>query len=565
MSRRVAVLTASPLSHEFRRALDDSTAGSPLYVNLADLRRLPLREALERLRRLRGTDFLLPLESPDARAIVPVLEGVAAFARARSLQLVSPDLERVDVPRSHLLRSLPALLRASADGQVARRRNSRELRRLLATPRRSAAATRGGRVVYLNGNLWLGLKAGGSIGHVAGVVNGLRDLGREVTLASVVEPLGVREDVEVHALAAPEVFGLPIEVNAYRFQRSMARAVAPLGAAANPSFVYQRLSIANYVGVLASRAWGVPLVLEYNGSEVWVARNWGRALRYENDAHAAEEAALRHAHAVVTISEALRDELVDRGVEKERIVWYPNCVDPELFDPARFTAQQREELRARYGIAPEALVVGFIGTFGQWHGVEVLARTIAGLARDARDWLAERRLHFLLVGDGLRMAEVRRELQNAAAPFVTLTGLVPQGDAPLHLAAADLLVSPHVANADGSRFFGSPTKLFEYMAMQKPIVASDLDQIGEVLRPALDAGDLPTAPPEPEDDRLAVLCAPGDEAQLAEGIRFLADHASWRECLGRNARARVLDRYTWRHHVTTILDRVEELSSGAGR
>jgi glycosyltransferase involved in cell wall biosynthesis len=560
MSRRVAVLTAGPLSHEFRAALAGFGGEAPQYVNLADLRRLPLRQALAQLRGLRGTDFLLPLESPDAHAIVPVLEGVAAFARARSLQLVSPDLERVSVPRSHLLRSLPALARASVEGQVARRRNARELRRLLAAPRRSAAPSPGGRVVYLNGNLWLGLKAGGSIGHVAGVVNGLRDLGRQVTLASVVEPLGVRADVDVHPLAPPHVFGLPIEVNAYRFQRSMARAVAPLGAATDPSFVYQRLSIANYAGVLASRAWGVPFVLEYNGSEVWVARHWGRALRYEADARAAEEAALRHAHAVVTVSEALRDDLLERGVEEARIVWYPNCVDPEVFDPARFTPEQRDELRARYGIPADALVVGFIGTFGQWHGVEVLARAIARLAREERARLVDRKLHFLLVGDGIRMASVRRELEGPAAGFVTLTGLVPQADAALHLAAADVLASPHVANADGSPFFGSPTKLFEYMAMEKAIVASDLDQIGDVLHPALDLRAVPDAPPGPQDDRLAVLTTPGDEAQLAEAIRFLAEQPAWRTSLGRNARARVLERYTWRHHVTKILERLEDLA-----
>ncbi len=58
-----------------------------------------------------------------------------------------------------------------------------------------------------------------------------------------------------------------------------------------------------------------------------------------------------------------------------------------------------------------------------------------------------------------------------------------QSEAPTYLAISDIVVSPTVPNPDGSPFFGSPTKLFEYMAMGKPIVASDLDQIGEVLTP----------------------------------------------------------------------------------
>src|SRR5207237_125725 len=80
--------------------------------------------------------------------------------------------------------------------------------------------------------------------------------------------------------------------------------------------------------------------------------------------------------------------------------------------------------------------------------------------------------------------------------------LVPQDDGPEHLAAADLLVSPHVTNPDGTPFFGSPTKLFEYMAMGRPIVASDLEQIGQTL----------------EHGRTAWLVPPGDVEALADAM-----------------------------------------------
>src|SRR5262249_24315015 len=151
-------------------------------------------------------------------------------------------------------------------------------------------------------------------------------------------------------------------------------------------------------------------------------------------------------------------------------------------------------------------VVGFIGTFGPWHGAAVLTDAFGRLLEsrpDLRD-----RVRLLMIGDGVRMADVRAALaRRGVASTCVLTGLVPQADGPRYLAACDILASPHVPNADGTPFFGSPTKLFEYMAMGKGIVASDLDQIGEIL----------------EHGRAALMVVPGDAGDLARGLAALID------------------------------------------
>ena len=121
------------------------------------------------------------------------------------------------------------------------------------------------------------------------------------------------------------------------------------------------------------------------------------------------------------------------------------------------------------------------------------------------------------------------------------------------------MLSPHLANADGSRFFGSPTKLFEYMAMGKAIVASDLDQIGHVLRNSLHAGDLPAGDPTENDSRLAVLFPPGSVPSLVDSIIFAVNRPLWRRVLARNARAEALAKYTWAHHVSAILNALGSL------
>src|SRR5262249_34844798 len=158
----------------------------------------------------------------------------------------------------------------------------------------------------------------------------------------------------------------------------------------------------------------------------------------------------------------------------------------------------------------------------------------------------------------LLMPQVRTVLESARATrFVTLTGLVEQHEAPRYLAACDVLLSPHVPNADGSRFFGSPTKLFEYMAMSRAIVASDLDQIGQVLQRSFRADALPpSCDARTVGDRVAVLLEPGNRRQLIESIRYLVERPECREALGHNARKEVLARYTWDRNVAELMERL---------
>jgi glycosyltransferase involved in cell wall biosynthesis len=551
-------LTGSPLSRDYQQRLEELIGATPEYVRLSELRGLPLPQMLRELRTLRGERLLIPIEDDSSRAILPVLRGVAALTPTRRIDVVYPDFRIEPVYRSQIGGFFLSLASASLDARRQVQECRREMQHLKEAPRIKARLCESRHVLYANANLWFGVKAGGSVGHIAGVVNSLARRGYHVDYAAASPPYKPEANVTYHALQVPEVFGVPFELNYYRFGRDVVRQLAELAGEPPRAFVYQRMSIMNYSGVVLSRIAKIPLVLEYNGSEVWVAKNWGRPLRDPELAELAEEVSLKHAHLVVTISDVLRDELIERGVPAERIVTYPNCIDPQIFDPQRFSETENLELRARYNIAPDAVVGTFVGTFGQWHGVEVLAAAIRQLIDDDAEWLRRHKVHFLLVGDGLNMPKVREILEgDKYAPFHTLTGLVPQDQAPSHLAVSDFLLSPHAPNADGSRFFGSPTKLFEYMAMGKGIVASDLDQIGEVLSPSLAVGQLPPGG-EPDavntSDAVAVLCRPGDVEELARGIRFVVEHPDWRRKLGENARGKALAHYTWDHHVAAILE-----------
>lgn len=564
MNRTVALLPYPP-SAGLREQLEAELGAEPEYVNLAEIGRLRSFETVLSLRKYKGRPAVVVVEDEASVAAIPILHAVATAAGASRVELFQPGVGRRRLRVGELVVGVVGTVAVSAGwALVSRRRIERMLDRLVAAPRRELVGADTRRMLYLNSNLWFGLKAGGSVAHVAGVVNGFVEHGYDVDLFGPGEAPLVDPAVRVHRLRAPTPLAVSQEVNVQRFQR---RAIADVVRHGTPpyAFLYQRSSIGSYAGVVASRRLGAPLVLEYNGSEVWTAKRWGRGLRYEEIALRAEEASLRHAALVVTVSDVLRDELLERGVPPERVVAHPNGVDPERYTPSLLDADERTELRERHGIVANALVAGFIGTFGQWHGVDVLARAIVRLADESPALLEQHRLHFLLVGDGLRMTEVGEILRDRrGAQHVTLTGLVPQTEGARYLAASDILLSPHVPNPDGSRFFGSPTKLFEYMATGRAIVASELEQIGDVLQPGLRVGDLPVGPPMSDAPELAVLAKPGDVAELATAIRWIVEQPAWRERLAANARARVLERYTWRHHVDAVLDRLEQPGAGYG-
>lgn len=558
-----AAFIGLPLTDGWRRRFEAQLGQAPRYLSLQELKRLSFPQMLRALREIKVDRLFILQESAGLAALLPAFLCLSALVRCRQVVLVTPDQTQLPISRWSAVSSLASVLSASLDGQWSVRRGRQQADRLLQEPRRNAALTDAPGILYLKSDLWLGVAAGGSVGHVAGVINSLIDRGLAVDYAAVEPPLMTSSTVRYLPVAPPHSYGLPMELNPYRFQTMFTDAVRrqlPSDALSRYRCIYQRMSLCNLSGVMLSRELGVPLILEYNGSEIWCSKNWGRDLRHGAAALAMEDACLKHAHLVITVSDVLRDELIERGVEPERAISHPNGINPSVFNPERFTPADVASFKQKWNVPPDAAIVGFVGTFGPWHGVEKLAEAIRQLAERQPEWMKTHPVHFLIVGDGLGMPTVKQLLSDPrCTSLATLTGLLPQAEAPLAVAACDLMVSPHVHNPDGSRFFGSPTKMFEYLAMGKAVVASDLEQIGEVLAHSLRVGSLPQAGPKPDESRLAVLTAPGDVAGLISGVRFLVEQPAWRRVLGENSRREALAKYTWDRHVDAILNGLERV------
>jgi glycosyltransferase involved in cell wall biosynthesis len=383
------------------------------------------------------------------------------------------------------------------------------------------------RIVYLRATSGPGTQAGGAASHLRGVVKALINLGAEVSLISNDAIAGLDQSDTSLTIIEPKSTGETRALFDIQSNMVFTRAALPLIARENPDFIYQRYARFSWSGVAATLRTSRPLFLEYNGSEVWVGRHWDRVGRLNLLARF-ELLNLAAAARVFVVSEVERRNLESSGIAADKIIVNPNGVDTEVFRPGVGGGDVRREL----GVSPDDVLVGFVSTFGPWHGALTLAEAIKTIPTKSS-------VRFLLVGSGVLHGEVEQLLRSESETGrVIFTGAIAHERVPAMLDACDLLVAPHVPLADGSAFFGSPTKLFEYMAMGKGIVASQLGQIGDVLK----------------HEETALLVEPGDAGALKEAIVRLVESPELREHLGREAREIAVRSYTWKHNAQRVLD-----------
>jgi glycosyltransferase involved in cell wall biosynthesis len=373
-------------------------------------------------------------------------------------------------------------------------------------------------------------QVGGPVTHMAGILGGFKKLGFRVGLLTMVpappQLAAIADDVEV-VEPLPRAARLTGEVTAIAANRAARAAGERLIARVRPRLIYQRhMAFATYGMDLAQSA-GVPLVLEWNKSEAWVYRHW-RDLPLKRVfsplVAAMERQVVRSSRVVAAVSTHAADEARAAGASPSAVLVLPNAVDVGAIDRATATEGG--------GDVQDGGAIGWVGTFDPWHGAEVLVRALAELDDD---------VDAVFVGDGAGRSDceaLARDL--GVAERIRFTGTVPHAEAVRILDRCRLLVSPHVPMKERP-FFGSPTKIFEYMAIGRPIVASRLEQIGEVL----------------DDDRTAVLVVPGDVDDLARGIETVLALPDGGRGIGQAARRDAERHHTWAARVEVILDTLD--------
>jgi glycosyltransferase involved in cell wall biosynthesis/ubiquinone/menaquinone biosynthesis C-methylase UbiE len=401
-----------------------------------------------------------------------------------------------------------------------------------------------GRGVYLRTDYWARISSGGSYGHTCHVANQLAAVSADF-VCLMPQRFSLLDEMGLHQVVVRPPFEESSEDSLLKANEHLYIRLRTAVEALAPAYIYERAVLGNFVGARLAQEFGIPYLLEYNGSEISMSKSFGNG-GYQREAEflRIEAAAFRRAGVISVISEHVRNDLVGRGVDPAKILVNPNGVDLDRYQPPE--PVEKQSVRQQLGFEPGDRVIGFTGTFGGWHGIDILAQALPRICERVPA------ARFLLIGDGHKKPLIDESInRHRLWDRVVSTGRVPQQEGARLLKACDLFVSPHSANMVDSPFFGSPTKVFEYMGMGAGIVASDLEQIGEVLAPGLRADALQNV--ASVEKQRAVLCRPGDLDQFVDAVVFLCEQPAIANALGRNARQAAETTYSWSHHVQRLL------------
>jgi glycosyltransferase involved in cell wall biosynthesis len=357
--------------------------------------------------------------------------------------------------------------------------------------------------------------------HIRGVVHALRGLGHEVTVLSFPgadpeqepaagAPVGKgRGRLGAWVSRMPGVLFEMLELtyNLVTLAR-MRRAFAHL----KPQLVYERYSLFLFATVWLARRRGIPVILEINDSAL-VERV--RPLRLKSLARRIEGWCLRHCTGLVFISSYFRQQAEAAYGKIAPSVVSPNAADLAHFDPAR---HDRDRLRAERGVAGR-VVCGYVGAFVHWHGVNGFVEAIAARLAESPE------LVLLLVGDGRSLGEVRALVEaRGLSDRILLPGRVPHAEIPSWIACMDYAVLPD------SNHYGSPVKLFEFMAMGVAMVAPDYVPVAEVVADGQTGWLFPRKRLDACVERVLELAARPDERQRAGAAarEYIVRERQWR-------------------------------------
>lgn len=296
----------------------------------------------------------------------------------------------------------------------------------------------------------------------------------------------------------------------------------------------------HYVNALTAlslrQRFAVPVVYEVRGflEETWLSIHGEAALESDRFRlwRARETECMREADLVVTLGEAMRAEILGRGIAPSKVVVAPNAVAQDVFT----LLPGREGIRAGLGVGEGDLLVGSVTSVVPYEGLDTLVDAVAVLCRRGVSAV------LLVVGDGTARAALEQRAADAGIRAV-FTGRVPAARARGYREALDVFVVPR--RDERVTRLVTPLKPVEAMAAAVPVVASDLAPLREII----------------EDGRTGMLVPPQDPDALADVLGRLGGDADLRRTIGAAGQLWARENRTWSAVAQTYVDAYSTLGA----
>lgn len=271
-------------------------------------------------------------------------------------------------------------------------------------------------------------------------------------------------------------------------------------------------------GMTVKRQVGMPFAFHVHSTEKGRTLGNGSVTVSNIEARAARVADL-----IVTVSYAMKDELVGLGFPKEKIQVSYNGVDPDKYNPSTVTSDQVKKIRAMYDVKDDEEMILFIGRLVQVKGVDKLIMALPHILQK------NPKAKLVIVGFG-DLQEYLMNLVKATkmSDFVKFRfEFIPEEERILHYAACDVAVFPSFYEPFG-------IVALEAMAMERPVVvgAAGISGMREIV---VCCGD----------EQCGYHIDPNNPSDIAWGINSALENADKKKWLGKNGRKKVLNEFTW--------------------
>lgn len=291
-------------------------------------------------------------------------------------------------------------------------------------------------------------------------------------------------------------------------------------------WVYERFATLQSLGPAFKRQ-GIPWILETNGPFFYEAKAERKSLALTQLARWVEIKAYRDCDVLVCISQALKDIVVSEAkISPEKVLIVPNGVDTSFFDPAQHQPKRHFD----------GFTIGFVGGLLAWQGLDLLLDAIYDLRLEGLD------ISLAVLGDGLMRPIWEAQAQRLGiAQNVTFMGRKSWQDIPSAIAGFDVGYSGQVELKMG-KMYHSPLKLYEYMAMGKPVIASAFEDAKRAV-----------------SENTGFLFQAGNKEDLKRALSKAYDVRASLDEMGRKARAEIVAQHSWTSRVATMVDQVQRI------